>query len=172
MLLITLDLATNIAKAVVAPTIRSGYSLPVTIACELNGVPSSPGSAPVFELGLGSDAAPPAILAYLGSFSAENESTFIGVLNANDARLVAFLTGKSTVAVNCQIQWTIAGVTQAAPNFSVTVQPPIIAPGAATEGGPVWLTNLTGAPLTQVDQTNGKTYRLAFVNGVPSSVEI
>lgn len=28
------------------------------------------------------------------------------------------------------------------------------------------------APLTQVDQTDGKTYQLIFVNGVPSSIEI
>ena len=176
MLSITLDLLTGKATAATGSIILAGVSVPVRISCLSAGVESSPGASPAFELALGKDAAPPTLLAYLDEFSAENDSTFTGYLDANDARLIAFMASKGSTSVNIELRWTVGGITLAAPHFTASVQPPIITPGAATEGGPVWLTQGAAqalfAPLTQLDQENGKTYAIVTVNGIPSGQEV
>jgi hypothetical protein len=140
MLSITLDLLTGKATLAAGSTVLAGVSVPVRINCVRAGVAASPGESPAFELAIGTDSAPASILAYMDEFSTENESTFEGILSANDSRLVDYMASKSNTGVKAELRWTVGGVTLAASHFGVTVEPPIITPGAATEGGPEWLT--------------------------------
>ena len=140
MLNLTLDLDTGLAKLAAATTIKAGAQVPVTITTMRGATPTSPGAAPAFELGLGTDATPPVLKAYLATFAAENAHTFTGTLDANDTRLVAFMAGKGTVNFGCEIAWTVAGELQAAPSFTVPVQPRIIPSNPTSEGGPDYYT--------------------------------
>jgi hypothetical protein len=140
MLNITLDLDTGLAKLAAANTIKAGAQVPVTINTVRSGTPTSPGDSPAFELGLGTDAAPPVLQAYLNSFNAENAYTFTGVLNANDTRLVAAMAGAGTVNYNCEVSWTVGGELQVAPSFTVPVQSRIIPADPTSEGGPDYFT--------------------------------
>jgi hypothetical protein len=139
MLNITLDLDTGLAKLAAATTIISGTQVPVTIGTFRGATPASPGASPAFELGIMTDAAPPVLKAYLNAFATENDHTFTGTLDANDARLVAFMIGKGTVNFGCEVAWTVAGALQAA-QFTVSVKPRGIPSDPTSEGGPDYYT--------------------------------
>lgn len=141
MLNIILDLDTGLAKLALATTIKAGTSVPVKIITMRGATPTSPGASPAFELGLGTDAAPPVLKAYLDTFTAENSHTFTGSLDANDERLVDFMAGKGTVNMNCEVAWTVAGVERAALSFLVPVQPRVISGPASSESGPTYYTS-------------------------------
>ena len=140
MLNITLDLDTGMAKLAAATTIKAGADVPVTINTVRGATPASPGASPYFEVGLGTDATPPVLKAYLDVFAAENDHTFTGVLDANDTRLVEFMAGKGTVNFGCEVAWTVAGQLEVAPSFTVPVQSRIITVPASSEGGPDYFT--------------------------------
>ena len=140
MLLITLDFATGKATLSNASPIVAGVSVEVQINCVRSGAAESPGDTPVFQLALGTDATPPVMLAYLETFEAENESTFTGFLDAADTRLVTYMATKGVTTLNAELRWTVAGKTQAAPHFSVSIQPSIIPVDPNTESGPVYQT--------------------------------
>lgn len=140
MLNITLDLDTGLAKLASATTIKAGADVPVTITTVRGTTPTSPGASPAFELGLGTDATPPVLKAYLDTFTAENDHTFTGVLDANDERLVAFMAGKGTVNFGCEVAWTVAGQLEVAPSFTVPVQARVIPSDPNSESGPHYYT--------------------------------
>lgn len=140
MLNITLDLDTGLAKLAIATTIKVGAQVPVTISTFRGTVPTSPGASPAFELGLGTEATPPVLKAYLATFTAENDHTFTGMLDANDTRLVTFMAGKGTVNFGIEVAWTVAGELQIAPSFTVPVQSRIIPSDPTSEGGPDFYT--------------------------------
>lgn len=140
MLTITLDLDTGAAKLAQSATVKVTAQVPVKILTVRGGVAESPGALPAFALTLGTDAAPPAVVAYCDTFSTENETTFTGTLNCNDSRLVSYMATKGQTALVADLAWTVDGETQVAPNFAVTVQPRLASGPEAEEGGPVYLT--------------------------------
>ena len=186
MIALNLDLETGVAKLAATTTIKIGAQVLVRINTFRAGQPASPGDAPVFALALGSQEAEPAVLAYLDEFAAENDNTFTGTLDANDSRLIDYMAGKLARAVDLELSWTEDTERQIAPNVAITVQPRVVSGPETSEGGPVYLTAaqvqalIDGvvaqmgafAALTQEDQADGKTYRMVFVHGVPSSMEV
>jgi len=136
MLNISINLETGVAKLSQATAIKAGGGVPVVVTFSAN-----PGTTPVVELALSAQSSTPAVLAYLGAFASQSQTVYTGILDANDTRLVAALVGKQAQTLDCEIVVTAAGAErQPFPNFPVTVQPPIITGPAASEGGPIYLT--------------------------------
>jgi hypothetical protein len=142
---ITIDLDTGLATPSETPTIKSGSQVPVTVLFERGGVPTSPGTLSLLQLGLATTAAPPVLLAYLDSLSAQNSNTYTGFLNANDPRLTGFMATLSSAQINCEVAWEANGELFVAPNFSVTVQPRLIPTDPSSETGPSFLQQLAGS---------------------------
>ena len=139
MITIQIELSTGIAKPTTSPVIKVGAAVPVTIQFFMNGTPSAPGTAlTLLQLGLGTDATPPALLAYLETFSPQNSSTYTGFLNANDTRLVSYMSTLGATTLNCEVAWTADGELQVAPNFPVTVQPRVIPLSPTPAVGMTW----------------------------------
>jgi len=139
MLTITLNLDTGVAQLSSTSTIMGGSQVPVTIVTQSGGVNAPPTATPAFQLALSSQSSSPALLAYLNTFTAQNGYTWTGWLNANDTRLVAYLTGKASIALNVELDFTIAGELQISPLFQVTAQMTTIPGAPTTEGGPVYI---------------------------------
>jgi hypothetical protein len=165
MLNITLDLDTGLAKLASAITIKAGASVPVTITTTRGATPTSPGASPAFELGLGTDATPPVLKAYLDEFDAENTHTFTGVLDANDERLVAFMAGKGTVNFGCEVAWTVGGQLEVAPSFTVPVQSRVIPSDPNSESGPHYYTETEVDALLAVLAARGAQVALVAATG-------
>jgi len=138
---ITLDLDTGLAKLAAATVIKAGGGVPVRITLSRD-----PGGAIDFQLALGPQSSTPAVLAYLDIFQGENSMTFMGILDATDTRLATYMVGKQTATLDCELAWRQDGQWQVAPNFSLTVQPRMVAGPENSQGGPVYLldSNLSG----------------------------
>lgn len=142
MISITFDLVTGLAKLNAPGILKLGATVPVQVVFS-----SAPGVVGSIQLALGTDATAPEVLAYTEDFAAENATTWSALLDASDARLVAEMTGQGPTAFNVELVCTIDEVRQVAPNFSVTVQPAIIAGPESSGGGPVYLTDAQTAAL-------------------------
>lgn len=135
MIAIQLNLDTGIATLPQATIIKAGGAVPVQITLNRD-----PAGDCAFQLSLGPQSSVPTVLAYLDVLEAQNATVFLGRLDANDARLMAYLAGKQTAPLNCELAWTLDGERQIAPNTTVTVQPPQVVGPQSSEGGPVWPT--------------------------------
>jgi hypothetical protein len=125
----------GVAKAgATGAAIKAGGSVPVEIVFAVSTVATS------LALALGPQSSAIAVLAYTDGFTSENGTTYRGILNCNDSRLIAAVDGKESLPVVCEVRWTEAGVTQIAVNFGLTVQAPIVTGPEATEGGPEYYT--------------------------------
>jgi len=131
MITLNFDLNTGVAKLAQTTVVKQGADVPVQIIFS-----GAPGDVGAIQLALGDDSAAPSILAYTNSFTIENDTTWTGVLNANDSRLATFMTGKGPTPVNLELSIMLDGEREVAPNLSLTVQPPIITGDPTTEGGP------------------------------------
>jgi hypothetical protein len=135
MININFDLTVGIAKFAQTTVIKQGAQVPVRVVFSV-----APGSVSSIKLALGDDSDAPTVLAYVDTFAAENDTTWSGLLDASDTRLVAFMAGKGPTAVNLELTATIDGVRQVAPNLSLTIQPAIVTGPTSSEGGPSYYT--------------------------------
>jgi hypothetical protein len=135
MIIINFDLTAGTAKLAQTTTIKVGAAVPVQVAFS-----ASPDVVNSIKLALGDDSDAPSVLAYVDSFTAENDTTYTAVLDASDTRLAAFMTGKGPTAVDVELDVTLDGIAQVAPNLSITVQPRIITGPTTSDGGPLYYT--------------------------------
>jgi hypothetical protein len=135
MININFDLTGGVAKFAQTTVIKQGAQVPVQVVFS-----AAPGSVSSIKLALGDDSDAPTVLAYVDTFSAENDTTWSGTLDASDIRLAAFMAGKGPTAVNLELTVTIDGVRQVAPNLSLTTQPAIVTGPASSSGGPAYYT--------------------------------
>lgn len=150
---IILDTETKIAKLARTTAIKARAAVAVRVTLS-----AAPEGEIAFELALGTQAAPPEVLAYLDAFAAESDTVYHGVLDANDERLVEAIAGAQTLAVDIELAWTLGGNRFCAPNMSITVQQAIVDGPEAAEGGPNYLTD------TQVEALVAPRVRLLEVD--------
>ena len=132
---LTFNLTDGVARLARTTTIKPGGDVPVRITFD-----AAPAGLDSIQLALGSDGAPPSLLAFAEDFSEESETVRVGVLDANDSRLIAFMNDKSVAQVNAELTVGLDGETIIAPNVAVTVQQRILNGPGATDGGPVYYT--------------------------------
>lgn len=135
MIIINFDIVAGTAKLSATTTIVQGADVPVQVVFS-----AAPGTTGAIAVALGTDAAPPVILAYTNAFESENPTTWNALLDSSDSRLATFMTGKGPSAVNMQVSAVIDGVQLIAPNVSITVQPPIVTGDPTSDGGPTYFT--------------------------------
>jgi len=137
MLNISVNLETGQARLAQTTAIKAGGDVPVRVTFSAN-----PGDNPVIELALSPQSSEREVLAYLDVFEAENSTTYLGTLDANDTRLIDHLVEKATAQVSLDAEVVVFadGSRRPFPNFSVTVQSPTITGPETSEGGPVYLT--------------------------------
>jgi len=135
MITILFNLETGTAKLAATTAIVLGADVPVRVIFS-----AAPGSVDALQLALGTDAAPPAVLAYTEDFSEVNATTFDGLLDSSDSRLLAFMAAKGPTPVNVEVVPTLDGVRRPAPHFQLTVQPRIITGPETSDGGPAYYT--------------------------------
>jgi hypothetical protein len=135
MIIINFDLTSGATKFAQTTVIKQGAQVPVQVVFS-----AAPGSVSSIKLALGDDSDAPSVLAYVDTFTAENDTTYTAVLDASDTRLATFMTGKGPTAVDLELAVTLDGVPQVAPNLSVTVQPRIISGPTTSDGGPLYYT--------------------------------
>lgn len=135
MLNIQINMAAGSAKLATATPIKAGGSWPVKLVFD-----SNPGELTTAALALSPQSSTPEVLAYLDVWEKQNATTYTGTLNTNDVRLLAALAGKQAQVVDCELRFSFdGGAVRVFPNFSVTVQPPVVTGPEASEGGPVWV---------------------------------
>lgn len=122
MISLSFDIATGAVRLSQPAVIKAGAGIGVPLQVTLS---EAPGTISGISLRLGTDAAPPALLAAAGTWNAENATTHTATLDAGAAALVTFMTGKGPTQVIGQLAATIDGVLRVSPNFPVTVQPVI-----------------------------------------------
>jgi hypothetical protein len=140
MISIAYDPITGTGKLTVQAVVKAGFDCDVRIS-----MASAPGLVSSLALALISADADADVLAYTEAFEAENATTWVALLDANDTRLVEFMAGKSSVTVAIEFVSVIDGKRRAAPNLAATVQASAITGPESTEGGPVYLTDMQTA---------------------------
>ena len=135
MIIINFDLTSGVAKLASSTTIKLGAQVPVQVVFS-----AAPGTVNSIKLALGDDSDAPSVLAYVDTFTAVNDTTYIATLDASDSRLAAFMTGKGPTAVDLELGVTLDGEYQVAPNLSVTVHPAIITGPSTSMGSPAYYT--------------------------------
>jgi hypothetical protein len=131
--------------------VKAGGGEPVTVVFS-EAVPA----VSVLELALSPNSSEPEVLAYLDVFAQENATTYTGVLDTNDARLIAHLVGKQSQVLSAEVVVTWPGQARRVfPNFTVTVQPPVITGPTSSEGGPVWVSETTLAAALAATNLSG-----------------
>ena len=154
MLNIFVNLETGVATLSQTTAIKAGGGVPVVISFS-----QSPGTDPSIEIALSAQSSSPTILAYLNSFSSENETTYKGTLDANDSRLLAALDTVATQTLNCEIVVTASSSErQIFPNFAVTVQKSVISGSPSSEGGPVFLVQGTASGAARITSAGLEIY--------------
>lgn len=165
MLNISVNLETGQARLAQTTAIKAGGGVPVRVVFSAN-----PGDNPVIELALSPQSSEREILAYLDVFAAENSTTFLGTLDANDTRLLDHLAEKAVAQVTLDVELVVVRnlARRPFPNFQITCQAPTITGPASSEGGPVYLTLAQGdARYTQPDDVIPAAAKAA-ANGVAS----
>lgn len=139
---ITINTDTLAATLSGTPVPKAGGFLPLELYFQdLNGNPVSLADGYLIEYGLRLAAAPSSgILAYTDEFSAASENSYAGLVNLNDTRMMGAIAGNPQLSIAGEIAWTVAGQRFVSSNFAFFVQPPIIAPGASSSGGPFYVT--------------------------------
>lgn len=135
MIQINLDINTGVVSLAQTTTVKAGVSVPVQVT--LSG---DPGATPVLQIALCTQSSAPQVLAYLETFTAQNATTYTGVLNTNDTRLVDYLIDKQSTQVDLELQWTLNGQTQCGADVALTVESRALSGPGSSEGGPVYLT--------------------------------
>ncbi len=135
MINLAFDLVTGLARLATTAVLKLGSDVPVRVVFS-----AAPGDATTLQLALGTDATPPAVLAFTEDFSSENETTWTALLDASDTRLATFMTGKRATNVNAELICVVDGARQVAPNLQVTVQPAIVTGPTSSQGGPDYYT--------------------------------
>jgi len=105
MIKLSFDLLTGNAKLSQTTVIKFGSAVPVQVVFS-----ATPGVVTGIELALGTDAAAPQILAFTDVFTPDNDTTWSGLLDANDTRLRAFIAGKGPTSVNAELVAIIDGI--------------------------------------------------------------
>lgn len=163
MIQISYDLETGSAKLARPAVLKLGADVPVRLTFS-----AAPGAVSGIALALGTDAAEPAVLAFTEDFSAESATVWTALLDASDTRLAAFMEGKASAVVKCELATILDGVHEVAPNLDVTVQQALVS-GAETSyanGGAfkflTTLTGYTGGGATNLDgvPTANKTFAI------------
>ncbi|EDY16684.1 hypothetical protein CfE428DRAFT_5797 [Chthoniobacter flavus Ellin428] len=132
---INYSVATGTAKLSTTTIVKQGKQIPVQVIFD-----QAPGTVNSIQVALGTDATPPAILAYVDTFTQENDTTWAAILDGTDSRLATFMTGKGATQLNLELDLTLDGVDMAAPNMQVTVQPPIVAQSETSLSTPTYYT--------------------------------
>lgn len=148
MLNISVNFETGQARLAQATAIKAGGDVPVRVTFSAN-----PGNNPVIELALSPQSSEREVLAYLDVFEAENSTTYLGTLDANDTRLIAHLATKAAAQVTLDVEVVVlaSGSRRPFPNFAATVQAPTIVGPESSEGGPVFLTQATKANQSEAE---------------------
>ncbi len=140
MLNIEVNLASGIAKLTTNVPFKAGGGIPVIITFN-----ADPGEDPIIELGLSPQSSPPAVVAFLDNYDRQNETTFTGLLDSTDPRLIRQLAGKEQQTLNCEIALTVGELPRRPfPNFAITAQASVIVGPESAEGGPEFVTTTTG----------------------------
>ena len=175
---ISITLGDPSAKASGIGTIKAGGGVPITATFD-----TTPGVGAALELTLTTASSSPMVLAYLGSFAEQDSTTYTGVLDASDTRLMTAIAGSGGFTVNAELRWTVGAAEPViCPNFTLSVQPPALSGPETSDGGPVYFTQAQAqtmfnaiqamlygyAPFGQADQENNNNYTLVFVNGLPT----
>ena len=126
---------TQVAKLSFTLPVTAGADVPVRITFS-----PTPNEVTAIQLGLVSDLAAPATLAYTDTFSAENANVWEALLDANDTRLLTALSGKTTLQVVIALVCTLDGARLVNTNLRLTVQPPVFTGPVSTIGGPTYYT--------------------------------
>jgi hypothetical protein len=138
--LITLTYTTSTETVALAEpvTLKPGNGVP----CVLNFDAPPGGTVNGIQLGLGDDATPRSLLAFLdvGGWTQQSATQWTGTLDCSDSRLATFMSGKNTSQINLQLSIEIGGVTQDYPDLSVTVEPQMFPSSPGSEGGPTYYT--------------------------------
>lgn len=135
MINLSYDITTGVARVLQPSTVKVGADVPVRVTFS-----AAPGEITAMELALGSEATPPAVLAYTEDFTQESATVWLATLDASDSRLVEYMAARGATAVNVELACLIDGKHEVAPNVAVTVQPRVISGPESTEGGPNYLT--------------------------------
>jgi hypothetical protein len=135
MIAIDFNPETQVAKLAFVQPITAGADVPVRITFS-----PVPNEVSALQLGLVSDAASPATLAWTDDFHAENANVWEALLDANDSRLLDALAGKTTLQVGIAIRCTIDGAGLAHSALRLTATPPVLDGPESTVGGPVYYT--------------------------------
>jgi hypothetical protein len=135
MIILNFDLTTGIAKLANATTIKVGAMVPVQVVFS-----AAPGTVNGIKVALGDDSDAPSVLAYVDGFSQVNDTTYNAVLDCTDSRLVTYMTSKGPTIVDAELDVTLDGVAQIAPNVSITAQPRIISGPTTSDGSPTYYT--------------------------------
>jgi hypothetical protein len=136
----------NISNDGIARASQTGAAIKAGVSVPVQMVFASATVATNIAVALGPQSSTRTVLAYADGFTSENGTTYIGVLDCNDTRLVETLSGKEELSVNCEVRWTAGGVAQASPDFGLSVQAPYVTGPVASEGGPTYYTQ------TEVDE--------------------
>lgn len=132
---LTFNLVTKVARLVQSVTIKPGGDVPVRVTFS-----AAPNALTSLTLALGSDATPPAVLAYTEDFTEESETVWTALLDASDTRLVEFMAAKSVATVHAELTAVIDGEEAICPNVPVTAQHRVVSGDPTGEGGPDYYT--------------------------------
>lgn len=165
MLNISVNLETGQARLAQTTAIKAGGDVPVRVTFSF-----PPGDNPVIELALSPQSTVRQVLAYLDEFDAENSTTFLGTLDANDTRLLAHLAEKAVAQVTLDVEVVLVrGLARRPfPNFPATVQTPTITGPESSEGGPVYLTQAqSDARYSKLSDSIGRRVAAPVNSGSP-----
>jgi hypothetical protein len=137
MITLTYDLTLDTIKLSAPAIIKLGADVPVRLT--FSAAPGEIGAGDL-QLALGTDATPPAVLAFTEDFTSENATTWTALLDCTDERLAAFMSGKGPATVKVEVVAVIDGARRASPSIDATVQPAIISGPETSEGGPAYYT--------------------------------
>lgn len=129
----------TLARAII---FKAGGDVPVRVT-----LTADPGEEPAFELALSPQSSTPEVLAYIDTdeWTAESETVFTAVLDANDARLIAHIAGLSGATnLDLELAWTLSDSRRIAPNVTATCQRPVVDGPETSEGGPEYYTKSQG----------------------------
>lgn len=154
------NLATGTAKLASAAVLKPGGDVPVRLTFS-----TAPGVVGALQLGLGSDTATPAVLAFTDTFAMESAAVWTAVLNANDTRLIAFMAALTSAVVILELSAVLDGQTLITPNLPATVQQRLLTGASPGTGGPVYYQTARPA-IANAAQTVAVVFATAFA-GTP-----
>ena len=128
------NLATDTCTLSGTTAIKRGGDVGITLVFT-----ASPGTVSALELYLTDDTSSKHTLAYTGTFTPTNATTYTATLDASDTRLATFLSGKASAALNIEVRATLDGELRVCPDVKLTVQQ-TGAGDPTTSSGPTYYT--------------------------------